>query len=136
VVAHHLWGNHKGCPYRFPLYLYLYPLSLPMSIIILILGDLLAIAAVGVPFFVLIAVGLMALGRVRLGETIGYWFLGLLLNGLLGWGLVAKLQTAAIATDPNGLLLRLSNNTLLTLLGVGLFLQVAAIGIFLYLWNK
>ena len=107
-----------------------------MSILILILGDLLAIAAVGVPFFVLIAVGLMALGRVRLGETIGYWFLGLLLNGLLGWGMVDKLQTAAIATDPNGLLLGLSNNTLLTLLGVGLFLQVAALAIFLYIWNE
>lgn len=106
-----------------------------MSLIILILGDLLGIAAVVIPLLVLISVGLMSLGRVRLGETFGYWLLGAALNGLLGAGLVSKLQTADIALNPNGLLLGLSNNALLFMLGAGLFLLVASLGVFVYLWN-
>ena len=106
-----------------------------LAYLILLLGDLLAIAAVGIACLVFLSVVLMSIGRVRLGETTGYWFLSLFLHALLGTGLVAKWQTADIAPNPNGLLLQLSNNTLLTLLGLGLAFLVGSLGLFLYLWN-
>lgn len=107
-----------------------------LSMGMLMVGDLLAITAVLLPALVLIGVLGSALGRISFVGMVKYWVASLALVILCGIGLVTKAGDVTLQNEPNGLLLQLSNELTLTLLGAALFFLIASAGLLLYVWNK
>lgn len=99
-------------------------------------GDLLAIAAVLVAAVVMVSILATAVSRVSFKEILKYWILSLVLVVLLGGGIVAKAGSASLAAEPNGLLIGFSNSTIVTLLGIAVFCLLGGGGLLVYILNK
>jgi hypothetical protein len=111
-------------------------MSTIITTIMLMAGDMLALITVMITGVVIGGLFFSAVGRIKFSDIIQYWIIGLILSIALGFGIWVKANDPTHYADPNGWIFGFSNDVVLGLWGLSLFLLFAALGLIAYIINK